>query len=328
MTKRSNTNTSSFGPDVGSRVGMLNVRASESEALGEMLGNMQALTGGCFPDDIPRQQLLVDIVACGPLKAAAPSLARILEQAEAGEYDCVYITGLPKNKQIAPLLTAVLARMLGHLFNYKSQNGGKFVMEIVPDDNSKDNTNTTRGEFDWHSDDAWVPREFRVEWICLLGVVNPPGTNTVYVPIQPVVAQLTQATREWLFSASASVRAPLSFGLGGDVWSGSRSILTQVADGAVEIAWPSYATRPVDPDDSTAVDALRELAEAVDRHSYSVAVDPGCFFALNNLRGLHKRTPIGPGDRLLYRVYARESLDRMRDATGEDGPIFDVTKLI
>jgi hypothetical protein len=328
MEKLSNNYTSSIGSEVGSRIGMFNVPTSEREALEEMMSRMLTLTEGEFPEDLLRQQLLVEFVALGAFKTAAPGLARVLARTKAGRYDCVYITGLPKNKKVAPLLTAVLGRSLGQLFNYKSQNGGRLVMQIVPDDNSMDNTNTTRAEFDWHSDDAWVLRDLRVVWICLFGVVNPPGTNTVYAPILPVLPHLSQVSREWLFSKAASVRAPLSFGLGADVWSGHRSILSRTSAGDNEIAWPKYATKLIDPNDPVAHGALHELAELIDRHAYSVAVDPGCFLALNNLRGLHKRTPIGPGDRLLYRVYARESLDALRQVSGESGPIFDIKKMM
>jgi hypothetical protein len=315
-------------PEVGSRIGMYNLPTRERDALSHLASSTLDMTGGEFPQDVRGQQLIGELVSHSLLAAAAPGVASILADAKSEQLDCVLITGLPSDKRAAPFLVTVLGSSLGKLFNYKSQNGGELLMKLAPTDDSPDNTNTTRSDFDWHSDDAWVRSDCRVAWICLQGVINPPDTRTAYAPIQTVVPRLSMPARDWLFSTSASVRAPLSFGLGDDVWSGPRAILKRVGQQRVEIAWPKYATRPIDPVDQVAARALTELAEAIESNAFSAAIDPGCFFALNNLRGVHKRTPIGPGDRLVYRVYARDSLDPLREATGEDGPIFDLTKMM
>jgi hypothetical protein len=313
---------------VGARIGMHRLGARERHELKRRLITLLGLTRSEFPSAIEVQDILGKIAAAIVLETAVPELARLLRDARQGKFDCVHVIGLPTDRRIAPLLSVMLGNALGSVFNYSSQNGGALVMKIVPEDGSRGNTNTTRAEFDWHSDDAWVPRNCRVSWISLFGVVNPKNTLTSYVPVGPILPTLSEATREWLTSETASVRAPLSFGLGDNVWSGPRAIITQPAKGPAEIAWPKYATRPVDPSDPVASDALEELAVAVERHSFSVAVDPGCFLAFNNLRGVHKRSPIGPGDRLVYRTYSTRSLEALREATGENGPIFDVTKTI
>jgi hypothetical protein len=54
-----------------------------------------------------------------------------------------------------------------------------------------------------------------------------------------------------------------------------------------------------------------------------VSIDPGCFFAFNNFRGVHKQALAGDGYCLCYKIYTRHSL-RALQADGESGPIFSV----
>lgn len=305
-------------------------RVSESERtdLGQRLRALVTLTGGHFPGDIARQDLLGKVATITALESAAPELARTLKDARDGKYDCIYVVGLPTEPKINQLLSLAIGNALGSVFNYSSQNDGKLVMELAPSANSASNTNTTRDEFDWHSDDAWVPRESRVSWIALLGALNPKDTLTFYVPIGPILPVLSEGARTWLSRDNASVRAPLSFGLGGDVWSGPRSIVSQDVNGNAEIAWPKYATRAARDGDTEAEGALAELATAIEAHAFGVPVDPGCMLAFNNLRGVHKRSSIGSADRLIYRTYSIGSLNALRESTGTEGPVFDIRGLI
>jgi hypothetical protein len=259
----------------------------------------------------------------------APKLARQLARARAGEIDASYITGLPTDPEIARGVLLVITYAIGYAFNFSTQNGGKLVMELRPDPNSSQaNTNTTTDEFRAHTDDAAIAGSCRVGWILLYGIVNPPETVTGYAPIAPVIKRLSHRTKQVLFEKRFTVRVPVSFKLGDDIWTDPVAILSLSDTGATEIAWPSYATKPVDERDQEALDALAELEALVDQTMVHVPVDPGCMLAFSNVRGVHMRSKIGEGDRLILRTYARDSLADLREVTQDDGPIFDTQAVI
>lgn len=258
----------------------------------------------------------------------APSLDRALTMVQMRRIDALYVRGLSSEPSLAPLLLLAITYRVGMAFNYTTQNEGKLVMELRPDPGSADNTNSTANEFRPHTDDAAVPRSFRVEWISLLGVKNPPNTLTGYAPIDLVIPDLSMRNRQVLSDKRFSVRVPLSFKLGDDLWTGPRAVLSRSPEGLTEIAWPSYATRVLDPLDDEAERALAELESAVERHMTRVALDSECLLVFNNLRGVHMRSKVGPGDRLVYRTYAKDSLEPLRAKTGISGQIFDPRLLL
>jgi hypothetical protein len=306
-------------------VGTHQVSDTNKQRLADVLRRYQVYTGGELPQDAARQDLLAQIVADEPLAQADPGLSRLIDQARAGLVDCIYVTNLPTEKPLTSLLSLVLSSALGKSFNYASENGDKLIMEATSDLSAAENA---RAELDWHTEGAWIPRELRAEWIGLLGLDDVPGIYTAYAPIKPVVQTLSARTREWLYSQSACFRAPLSLGLGANAWSGPRAILSQSPRGEIEIAWASYAIRAARPDDKVYVQALTELYSEINRQHVRMAIDAGCLMAFNNLRGVHMHSPGDDGDRLLYKTYACQSLRRLKQMTGEGGPIFDLRKAL
>jgi hypothetical protein len=258
-----------------------------------------------------------------------PALSENLAKERNGEIDALFAEGLPKEERPAKLAILSLTKQLGRPFNFSTQLKGELVMSIRPDLNSTaENTNTTTNEFRYHTDDAAIPRDYRTENINLYGIKNPPDTYTGFAPISPVIDSLAADTVNILFEERFNVRVPLSFNLGDNLWSSARPILSHSPEGLLEIAWPSYATRTVDSGDAEAARALNELEAALDRFVVRVAVNPGCFFSFNNSRGVHMRSKIGAGDRLLFRTYSRTSLDALQSVTGQSGPIFDTRILL
>jgi len=306
------------------RVGTHNVSTTESQLLADGLRRYQASTDGQFPQDVARQDLLARIVADELLAPAAPGLCRLIEKARDDLVDCIYVTNLPTERSISSLLSLTLSSAIGKVFNYSSQHGDNLIMEVVSDQNSAENP---RAELDWHTEGAWLPRECRVEWICLLGLDNTPGIYTAYAPIKPVEPTLSAATKKWLYSESACFREPLGFGLGVNEWSMPRAILSRSPGGDTEIVWPSYAIRAARSNDTVYARALMELSAEISRHHLQVSVDAGCLLAFNNLRGVHMHTPAGDGYRLFYKTYARQSLRKLRQMTGDGGPTFALTKV-
>lgn len=83
-----------------------------------------------------------------------------------------------------------MTHIMGKPFNYDTQNGGALVMELKPVKGSVGNTNSTREDFAFHTDDAAIPRDARVEWLQLYGIVNPPNTMTGFAPTMDALNDL------------------------------------------------------------------------------------------------------------------------------------------
>ena len=299
-------------------VGTYRLSTLECRLLADGLRHFQDFTDGQFPHDVARQSLLAKITADKLLAQAAPGLARLIEKARKDLIDCVYVTNLSTERSVASLLSLTLSSSIGSVFNYRSQNSGRLVMEVASD---RSESEGQRAEFDWHTEGAWIPRERRAEWICLLGVEDTPGSYTGYAPIGPVEQMLSPRARSWLYSPSVCFRSAHGAVSSTSTWSAPRAILSRSALGHTEIVWPGDAVRAVRSDDTVYHDALAELSEEIDRRHVRVSVDAGCFLAFNNFRGLHRHSLASDGYRLFYKTYARGSLRALRE-TGEPGPIF------
>ena len=110
-----------------------------------------------------------------------------------------------------------------------------------------------------------------------------------------------------------------------NVWSSPVPILTRSDSGVLEIALPTYATRPADPCDHEAETALTKLIAKIDSVKQGFAVVPGTALLFGQNRGLHARDKIGDARRALFRTYARSNLDDLRAVTGIDGHVFPIT---
>lgn len=213
--------------------------------------------------------------------------------------------------------------ILGKPFNYSGQCGGQLVMRLVPAAGSMGNTNTTRDDFQIHTDDAALPRDARTEFINLYGIINPPGTMTSYAAAADAVSDLEPSLVDALREDRYSLRFPLSFGFGAEMWSSPAPILAGTDDD-LELRFPSYAVKPSRDGDSEALMAIEKLTEALNRHAVPFALDAGCFLTFNNSRGAHRRDAIGSGDRLVLRTYSARTLDFLQSITAQQGPIFSI----
>jgi hypothetical protein len=303
-------------------LGAYQLSTLECRLLGDGLRHFQVFTDGQFPQDVARQSLLAKITADKLLAQAAPGLGRLIEKARGELIDCVYVTNLPTERSIVPLLSLTLGSSIGKVFNYGPQNGGRLIMEVTSD---RSETEEQHGEFEWHTEGALVPRERRPEWIGLLGVDDTPGSYAAYAPIRPVEQVLSSRVKAWLYSPSACFGSPRSDVSSAGMWSTPRSILSRSPLGHTEIVWPGYAVRAARSDDTTYRDALTELSAEIDRQQVRVSIDEGCFLAFNNFRGLHREALASDSTRLFYKTYARHSLRALQE-TGEPGPIFSATE--
>lgn len=224
----------------------------------------------------------------------------------AGGLDAVYVEGLPTDVAHARIVLLAMTHILGKPFNYDTQNGGALMMELKPVKGSLSNTNTTREDFAFHTDDAAIPRDARVEWLQLYGIVNPPNTMTGFAPTLDALNDLkTSGTVDALIKALGElrfrVRFPVSFGFENEVWSDPCPVIEIGEDGDIETRFPSYAIKPVHDDDFVAHAAIAVFLAALERQVINVPLDAGCFLAFNNNRGAHKRGAIGEANNAFKR---------------------------
>ena len=304
-------------------LGTYRLSTLECRLLADGLRHYQAFTDGQFPQDVARQGLLARITADKLLAQAAPGLNRLIEKARGELIDCVYVTNLPTDRSIVPLLSLSLGSSIGKVFNYGSQISGRLIMEVTSD---RSETEEQHDEFEWHTEGAWIPRERRPEWIGLLGVDDTPGSYAAYAPIRPVEQVLSSRVKAWLYSPSACFGSPRSVASSATIWSTPRAILSRSPRGHTEIVWPGYGVRAARSDDATYRDALTELSAEIDRQHVRVSIDAGCFLAFNNFRGVHREALASDGDRFFYKTYARHSLRALQE-TGEPGPIFSASEI-
>jgi len=294
----------------------------ENQLLLGGLRDFQVFTDGQFPRDVARQSLLARIAADKLIAQAAPGLHRLIEKVRADLVDGIYVTNLPTEKSITYLLSLTLGSSIGSVFNYGSQNSGRLVMEVASDRGEGEDQ---RLELGWRTEGAWILRERRAEWVCLLGVENTPGNYAAYVPVKPMEQMMSSRAKAWLHSPSASFLSPRSSPSDATTWSAPRAVLSRSPLGHTEIVWPSYAVRAARPDDAVGADALAELSAEINRQHVRVSIDSGCLLAFNNFRGVHKQALASEGYCLCYKTYARHSL-RALQVKGESGPIFSLSE--
>jgi Domain of unknown function (DUF4158) len=223
------------------------------------------LTDQSFPTDSALQVALAAELAA-VIEGLVPRLAQHLIRLRYEEdVEAVVVRGLPAEEELVPAVALALSCLFGLPFNYQSQLNGALAMRLVPSDDSAPNTNTTRDEFEWHSDDAYMAAALRVTWITLYGVRNPPQTLTGYASIRAALAGMAADEVALLWAPRYRVRAPTSFKLGKERWSEPRPILTLDEEAIINIAWPTYATRLADPGDGAAAHALSALKKQVAR---------------------------------------------------------------
>lgn len=307
------------------------LRVSASEHL-QMVQAAVTETGGHWPSD-PSGQSDIGRKLAEFLRIVAPETIRFLETLAKEENDAIYMTALPKAPIVARSLAVAFAHVLGVPFNYAPQNGGKLVMELVPEPTAGAHTNATTGDFGAHTDDAAMPYAVRTRFISLYGLKNPPNTLTGYAPTYTALTALHRDetlsfVEPVLHEERFEVRFPTSFGLPKDVWSGPMAILRDLDNGGLETRFPSYAVRPVDTADYEAWAAIAVLHAALTANTVHVPVDPGAYLAFNNARGAHCRGAVGDGDRFILRTYALPDLQALQAKTQVEGPIFPLAPFV
>ena len=257
-----------------------------------------------------------------------PTLSKCFRQLRRGDFNALHIRGLPKDPMIAEHLILALTYKMGEPFSYTSQYDGRLVMPIVAGLEADDRRKHFLDAVDIHSDDAAVPRECRAEWVSILTLNNSAKTMFGYVPISKVFAELSAQTKSMLFDKSVMFRPPERFNLEADVWVGPRPILSISPTRMVEVAWPSWATRLLDSENSLMKQAIDELMSKVNKHIKTIIPTSGSLFVFNNFRGLNMRSKVSNGLLLGFRTHARRNLSALRHITGSYGQVFDLRPIL
>jgi len=285
--------------------------------------------GDVFDRSEPATQLTIARFAALHINIASPELAAAIYKAMR-EVPIQRVRGVPVTGGAALIATTLSLLRGGEVFQYHEQLGGVLTAPIEPKVGSAANSNSSPDPFGIHTDDAVMPAPFRVEEIALLGVHNPPGTLTGFALLDAVLdrGELTLASREHLMDPRYGIKSPNAFSLADDHWLDCVAILSHDGQGRMEIAFPSYNTRPTWSNDHEAERALANLTAALEAAMIDIYIEPGDWLVWNNSLLAHRRGAIGEGRRLLWRNYLRRDCDAMREATGTPGPIFSANALL
>lgn len=222
--------------------------------------------------------------------------------------------GAAMSKEMAAVWSVITAKMRAPVQPFAMIEEGedaqvKPFMEVRPRPDAPANSNATSAEFRFHTDNAVLPAWLRPRWISLACLVNEANAATGLVSVEalsdglPITLQ--QAARQCRFVCAA----PPSFGAEAFSESEPRPLLFDMPDG-VHAAFPTYRTRPFDPDDEVAVEVLREIERLANEQATWVNLQPGQILQFDNARAMHSRKPIN-GERLLLRAYWRDGLHEL-----------------
>ncbi|TMR24450.1 arginine beta-hydroxylase, Fe(II)/alpha-ketoglutarate-dependent [Nonomuraea turkmeniaca] len=231
------------------------------------------------------------------------------------------------------------ASLLGDVFGWASQQGGRLVHEVLPirGHESRQINSSSDATLLWHTEDAFHP--YRADYVALMCLRNPGGTETTFACLDDVV--VSRDVREILAQPRFVLRPdeshrPENAGPGpvhgpGLVPVAPRSYArierllrnpekTPVLFGDLSSPYVRLDSDAVDwdIDDPEALSALRVFVEAVDKAIAGYSMRPGELLFVDNYRAVHGRRPFvaafDGNDRWLKRLNISRDLRRSRDA--------------
>ncbi|GAA3228527.1 guanitoxin biosynthesis L-enduracididine beta-hydroxylase GntD [Dactylosporangium siamense] len=231
------------------------------------------------------------------------------------------------------------ATLLGDVFCWSSQQGGRLVNEVVPikgDEDRQINSGST-SELLWHTEDAFHP--YRADYIGLMCMRNPDRTATMLacmdeVPIAEEVSKVLFEQR-FVFRPDDAhlpvnrdpnmVVAPGTEAAVARSYARIEEICRNPEKTAVLFGDPSAPYIRLDSDaierdidDPLAVAALDAFMAEVDKHLRGVVLEPGDIMFVDNYRAVHGRQPFKANfdgrDRWLRRVNITRDIRKSRDS--------------
>ena len=222
-------------------------------------------------------------------------------------------------------LLSVLHRAELQPLAFQQEKNGQLIQEIAPIRGfSQTQSNAGRVPFAYHADNGHLPREFRPEYLLLLGLRNPGETKTWIADVADVMQKLRREYSECdriLRQPRYRMQSPNSFDYNGNsIVTKPQAFITTNQQGYDEVTGNLSNIQALDEKAKTALETFTSFLKPP--IAKSVVIKPGTLLMFNNLRCLHSRDAV-LSDRWLQRIYARTSLDALRAATGSDGFVFD-----
>ncbi len=219
-------------------------------------------------------------------------------------------------------------RQFAHVFGFEEEEEGAIFHQIAP----KAGRETTQSNggivlFKPHSDDAFLNRLHRPEFLSLFGLVNEQSAPTWLFPAESILEHLTPEAIRQLAKDDYLQAPPQSFLVGGADIATTRHPVLERHNGVWEISFNSSRTSGLIPEAEQALDTLR-WALQVARHG-EVVIRPGTLLIFSNMRHLHGRAALS-GHRWLQRLYSRQDLSSLRKDSGVQEPclIFPAARLV
>jgi L-asparagine oxygenase len=227
----------------------------------------------------------------------------------------------PRDKQaVSEAVICGIVGMYGEILSYLNEKFGAPIQEVAPIRGmERIQSNAGRVRFGFHSDNAFLPREFRQKGILLYGLRNQDAATLVLTAgqiMEAAPADLAASLAKPIFRHAC----PASFSFSGaPAVSAPCPILWRDELGLARVSAASSSIEPLTPEAAEALNCFRELVMALE--PARVVVRPGTALLFKDDRVLHGRDSFA-GSRWLQRAYFTDSLDPLRKATRSDAQAF------
>lgn len=205
---------------------------------------------------------------------------------------------------LSEMTLLTVGRLLGQPVGYEPENNGNVVQNIVPTREGADRQVSTSSAVNlaWHTEAAFHPH--RPRFLLLFCLRGDAAARTTLCSIREIVEALPLRTRAILASPRFRTRADESY-----VRSAKRPLgrLVPVLGGdplRPNLVFDADLMTGQDPE---AQQALRDLAETMERAHTAVVLAPGDLLVVDNTVAVHGRSPFTPRfdgtDRWLQRTF-------------------------
>jgi L-asparagine oxygenase len=219
-------------------------------------------------------------------------------------------------------------RQFAQVYGFAEEEEGAIFHQIAPK-TGRETTQSNGGIvlFKPHSDDAFLYRQHRPEFLSLYGLVNEHKAPTWLFPVESILDHLTPEVTRQLMKPDYLQAPPTSFLTGGAEIATTCHPVLERHEGCWEVSFNSSRTSAVNSVAEHALDTFR-WALQVARHS-EVVIGPGTLLIFSNLRHLHGRAALS-GPRWLQRLYSRRDLTQLRRDSGVEAPgiVFPAARLV
>jgi L-asparagine oxygenase len=221
-----------------------------------------------------------------------------------------------------------IIRQLAHVFGFQEEEGGAIFHQIAPKagrEHSQSNGGVVL--FRPHSDDAFLFRHHRPEFLSLYGLLNERAAPTWLFPVEGILDLLAPQVIDRLQESRFRHAAPQSFHIGDPDFDGTLHPVIEAHASGWEITFNSARTSAVDAAAEAALTAFQEALQHAPHRE--VVIAPGTLVIFSNVRHLHGRGAIS-GRRWLQRLYSRRDLSALRADSGVEAPglVFPAARLV